>query len=103
MKKTDFEIGMLSGLAVRPLLLALDSTPGSPVRLTAVTVDQGSGSYVLSYSDGSQVRGTGEFDESGSPTALSDDRGRSVSFREGSPVSASDKWGNTVTITMGGT
>lgn len=103
MKKTDFEAGMLAGLTARPLLLPLDSTPGGPVRLTAVEADPESGSYVLRYSDGSQVRGTGEFDDSGSPRALSDDRGRSVTFLEGSPVSASDKWGNTVSITMGGT
>lgn len=75
---------------------------GTASTITEVSVDIATNSFIITYSDGSAVTGTGEFTEDGTPTGLFDNAGNEVVFSLGNPIGAKDAEGNIVDITVGG-
>lgn len=73
----------------------------SGAKITNVSVNEDSNSFVVTFDDGTAISGSAGFDSEGNPTDLYDDAGNTVVFSDGYPTGATDIEGNTVSITWG--
>lgn len=70
-------------------------------KVSGVRIMEDTNAFALSFTDGTSVEGTADFDEDGNPVSLEDDQGNTVEFSGGYPTSATGSDGHTVSIQWG--